>query len=82
MNFIDLGISKPLVDALEKEAVRQPMPIQAEAIPALLKKKNAYVSAETGMGKTLAYLLPIFERTDPAVLNAVPENKPTDSGKR
>jgi ATP-dependent RNA helicase DeaD len=70
MNFINLGLSNPLVAALEKEGIQQPMPIQVEAIPALLDHNNAYVSAETGTGKTLAYLLPIFEQLDPSVLNA------------
>jgi ATP-dependent RNA helicase DeaD len=70
MNFINLGLSIPLVTALEKEGIQQPMPIQTEAIPALLERNNAYVSAETGTGKTLAYLLPIFEHTDPSISNA------------
>jgi ATP-dependent RNA helicase DeaD len=70
MNFTDLGISPPLIQALEKGSITKPMPIQGEAIPALLAGKDAYLSAETGTGKTLAYLLPIFERMDPAVQNA------------
>ncbi len=70
MNFTDLGISDALVQALGKEGITEPMPIQIEAIPALIEGRDAYVSAETGMGKTLAYLLPLFEKTDPAVPNA------------
>lgn len=70
MNFSDLGISDVLLRALEKEGISQPMPIQTEAIPALINGKDAYVSAETGMGKTLAYLLPVFEQIDLAVPNA------------
>ena len=70
MNFTDLGISDSLVRALEKEGIVQPMPIQAEALPALAAGKNAYVSAETGTGKTLAYLLPAFGKIDPAIPNA------------
>ena len=70
MNFIDLGIKDALVQALEKEGITQPMPIQTEALPALIAGKDAYVSAETGTGKTLAYLLPIFGKIDPAVPNA------------
>jgi len=70
MNFSDLGISDVLVRALEKEGITEPMPIQAEAIPSLMVGKDAYVSAETGMGKTLAYLLPVFQKIDPAVPNA------------
>ncbi len=70
MNFTDLGIENPLVLALEKEGIIQPMPIQVEAIPALIDGKDAYVSAETGTGKTLAYLLPLFGKIDPALANA------------
>lgn len=70
MNFTDLGVSDALVNALEKEGITQPMPIQLEAIRPLMEGKDAYVSAETGMGKTLAYLLPVFEKMDPAVPNA------------
>ncbi len=70
MNFTDLGISDALVHALEKEGITQPMPIQTEALPALIDGKDAYVSAETGTGKTLAYLLPIFGKIDPSLPNA------------
>jgi len=70
MNFADLGLSDALIKALEKEDITAPMPIQAEAIPALIDGANAYVSAQTGTGKTLAYLLPIFGKIDPSVLNA------------
>ncbi len=70
MNFTDLGISDAFIQALEKEGITTPMPIQSEAIPALIDGSNAYVSAQTGTGKTLAYLLPIFGKIDPSVLNA------------
>ena len=70
MNFADLGIEEALVHALEKEGITEPMPIQLEAIRPLLAGKDAYVTAETGMGKTLAYLLPVFGKMDPAVSNA------------
>ena len=70
MNFTDLGVGDALVRALEVEEIVRPMPIQIEAIPALIDGKDAYVSAETGTGKTLAYLLPIFEKMDPPLSNA------------
>ena len=69
MNFTALGIKDALVQALEKEGITAPMPIQTEALPALIAGQDAYVSAETGTGKTLAYLLPIFGKTDPAIPN-------------
>lgn len=70
MNFIDLGVGDALVRALKVEEIVRPMPIQIEALPALIDGKDAYVSAETGTGKTLAYLLPLFGKIDPALPNA------------
>jgi len=70
MNFTDLGVSDALVQALEKEGITTPMPVQEVAISPLMEGRDAYVSAETGTGKTLAYLLPLFEKIDPAVPNA------------
>jgi len=43
------------------------MPIQTAAVSLLLAGKDAYLNSETGTGKTLAYLLPLFCRIDPAV---------------
>jgi ATP-dependent RNA helicase DeaD len=63
--FIELGLTPALEKALALEEIVEPTPIQAEAIPVLLAGKNAYVSSETGTGKTLAYLLPLFNRIDP-----------------
>lgn len=67
MTFTESGILPALVDALAKENINEPMPIQVAAIPALLEGKNAYLNSETGTGKTLAYLLPLLCRIDPAV---------------
>ena len=63
--FSDLGILSVLESALATEEITEPMPIQVTAIPALVAGKNAYVSSETGTGKTLAYLLPLFSQIDP-----------------
>jgi superfamily II DNA/RNA helicase len=67
MSFSDLGVSDVLVQALASVGILEPMPIQSVAIPALSAGSDAYVSAETGMGKTLAYLLPILQQIDPAI---------------
>ena len=64
-SFSDLGITQNLESALASDGITEPMAIQAQAIPALLAGRNAYVSSETGTGKTLAYLLPVFTRIDP-----------------
>ncbi len=65
MSFSDLGIIPALESALAADGITEPTVIQVEAIPALLAGKNAYLSAETGTGKTLAYLLPLFAQIDP-----------------
>ena len=65
MSFSDLGIAPALESALAADGITEPTAIQVEAIPALLAGKNAYISSETGTGKTLAYLLPLFAQIDP-----------------
>jgi superfamily II DNA/RNA helicase len=67
MTFTELGLPPSLIGALEKQGIAVPMAIQAEAIPALLAGKDAYINSETGTGKTLAYLLPLFNMIDPAL---------------
>ena len=62
MNFADLHIPPDLISALSKQQIDDPTPIQIAALPVLLDGKDAYLHAETGTGKTLAYLLPIFAR--------------------
>lgn len=66
MPFTDLKISPDLIGALEKQRIVEPTPIQTAALPVLMSGKDAYLHAETGTGKTLAYLVPAFERIDPA----------------
>lgn len=65
MTFEELGLPSPLIAALAKQGISQPMPIQTEALPLLLSGKDAYLNSETGTGKTLAYMLPLFCRMDP-----------------
>jgi len=64
MNFLDTKLSKKLVEGLAVESITTPLPIQEVAIPAILENKDFYLSAPTGTGKTLAYLLPLFEKMD------------------
>eukprot|EP01128_Nolandella_sp_AFSM9_P012383 TRINITY_DN9223_c0_g1_i1.p1 TRINITY_DN9223_c0_g1~~TRINITY_DN9223_c0_g1_i1.p1 ORF type:complete len:716 (+),score=191.85 TRINITY_DN9223_c0_g1_i1:107-2149(+) len=54
---------KHVVQALsDKYGINKPTPIQIAAIPQILTGTSAFVAAQTGTGKTLAYLLPLFER--------------------
>ena len=66
MTFTDLSLSPDLITALAKQQISEPSPIQIAAIPPLVTGKDAYLRAETGTGKTLAYLLPLFMRVDAA----------------
>jgi ATP-dependent RNA helicase RhlE len=60
MSFSSLGLSAPLVKALEKHGYEQPYPIQTQAIPAVLKGKDILGIAQTGSGKTMSFALPIL----------------------
>lgn len=64
MTFAELQLAPALIAALEKQQISHPTPIQSAALPVLLAGRDAYLHAETGTGKTLAYLLPAFSRLD------------------
>lgn len=61
MNFSDLGLSSQILEAIRKANYEKPYPIQVEAIPAILQKKDVLGIAQTGSGKTASYILPILE---------------------
>jgi ATP-dependent RNA helicase DeaD len=56
MTFLELHIPPDLTAALGRQQITEPTAIQIAAIPELLAGKDAYLHAETGTGKTLAYL--------------------------
>lgn len=60
MPFSTLGLSQPLLDALSQQQYAQPYPIQQEAIPAIIGKRDILGIAKTGSGKTASYVLPIL----------------------
>ena len=64
MTFTELQVRPELVAALAKQHIDEPTAIQVAALPVLLAGTDAYLNSETGTGKTLAYLLPIFCRLD------------------
>ena len=66
MTFTDLLLPPDLIAGLAKQQISDPTPIQSAAIPVLMAGNDAYLNAETGTGKTLAYLLPLFARIDHA----------------
>ncbi len=63
-DFAALGIRPELVTALKRNGLKEPTPIQAQTIPVLLKGQDVIAQAQTGTGKTLAFLLPIMQRID------------------
>ncbi len=62
MSFSQLGLSAPLLRAIEQQGYQTPTPIQAEAIPAILTGQDVMAAAQTGTGKTAGFTLPILEQ--------------------
>ena len=60
MNFNDLPLEAELLDGLQAMNFKEATPIQEKAIPLILDKKDIIACAQTGTGKTAAYLLPIL----------------------
>jgi len=60
MPFSSFGLSPELVKVLTAQNYTQPYPIQKEAIPAILKRKDVLGIAQTGSGKTASYVLPVL----------------------
>lgn len=60
--FADLGLSEKLLKALEKTNLTTPTPIQAQAIPHIMKGSDLMGLAQTGTGKTAAFGLPLLHR--------------------
>ena len=62
MKFTDLGLAEPLVRAVTEHGYDTPTPIQAQAIPAVLKGGDLLAGAQTGTGKTAGFVLPMLQR--------------------
>ncbi|WP_179336064.1 DEAD/DEAH box helicase [Winogradskyella costae] len=60
MSFKSLGLSEPLLKAIQKKGYETPSPIQAKAIPPVLEGKDVLASAQTGTGKTAGFTLPLL----------------------
>ena len=70
-NFKDLGLSPPLLKAVEAEGYVTPTPVQLQSIPPLLAGKDVLGIAQTGTGKTAAFALPVLQ----AVTKERPQQK-------
>ncbi len=62
MSFSEFQLSEPLLRAIEEEGFQAPTPIQVEAIPPLLEGEDVVGCAQTGTGKTVAFILPSLEK--------------------
>jgi len=62
MTFASLGLIEPLLRTLESLDYHTPTPIQAQAIPAVLKGRDLMGAAQTGTGKTAGFALPVLQR--------------------
>ncbi|MFA9399170.1 MAG: DEAD/DEAH box helicase [Clostridiaceae bacterium] len=67
MDFKELGISEDILKILKREGISVPTPIQSESISIIKDGKDVIAEAQTGTGKTLAFLLPIFENISPDI---------------
>lgn len=63
-DFLQIGIRKEINHTLRSLGIITPTPIQERTIPSVLEGKNVIAKAQTGTGKTLAFVLPILEKID------------------
>jgi ATP-dependent RNA helicase RhlE len=61
MSFEDLGLTPELLRAVEREGYTEPTPVQEQAIPHVLARRDVLAGAQTGTGKTAAFVLPILQ---------------------
>ena len=66
VRYADLGLSEPIMKALEKKGYEQATPVQGGAIPYFMKFQDVIAKAPTGTGKTFAFGIPMVEHIDPS----------------
>ena len=64
LSFSDLGLSEPVLKAVNQAGYETPSPIQAQSIKPLLEGRDLLGQAQTGTGKTAAFSLPLLSRLD------------------
>jgi superfamily II DNA/RNA helicase len=70
MGFKELGISEDIIKVLKRTGITEPTEIQEKSIGAIKAGRDVIAEAQTGTGKTLAFLIPMFENISPGI-NAV-----------
>ena len=69
MSFENLGLSAPLLRAIQEAGYDHPTPIQSQAIPAVLAGGDLLAGAQTGTGKTAGFTLPMLEKLSATAAN-------------
>lgn len=62
MRFEEFGLNEQLLEALSYMGIENATPIQQEAIPVILNGHDIIASAQTGTGKTAAFILPVLHK--------------------
>ncbi len=75
MQFEDLRLIEPLLQAIRAQGYETPTPIQEQAIPHLLESKDMFGCAQTGTGKTAAFALPVLQKLYRHVADAKSSHK-------
>ncbi len=73
LSFQHMGLSKKMLETLDRIGYEKPSPVQAGVIPLALEEYDVIGQARTGTGKTAAFAIPILERLDLRVKKAKPQ---------
>ena len=65
MKFEDLGLDSYILDQIKKDGFEEPTEIQAKCIPEIKKGRDIVGQSVTGSGKTVAFCIPVIEKTEP-----------------
>lgn len=76
MLFEELNIIEPILKAIKAEGYTQPTPIQSQAIPIVLSKRDLLACAQTGTGKTAAFSVPILQLLHTAPVQSISHKTP------
>ena len=77
MTFKDLKLIGPLLEAVAKQGYSAPTPIQEQAIPHILQGKDLVGIAQTGTGKTAAFVLPLLQLMSQSPKRVIPKSPRT-----
>jgi ATP-dependent RNA helicase RhlE len=80
IQFNELGLAETLLRAIQAEGYDKPTPIQSKVIPAMMDGRDVLGTAQTGTGKTAAFVLPILNRVADRIANSQPRSTPKHCG--